>query len=149
MSKLSNPSNKYDLFSVAQYYSYLGLAKKFDLLPTEKYYIINILRDGNTTKAASIDGVSIKFLKDGVDVLEEPLRDKPITDICNLSISLNKFRSPFKLAKNETVFRKGRKTIVSSYQPISLLPILSEVIEKRVYKQTTKLLNYIILNSNF
>ena len=107
------------------------------------------MRDDNTTKAASIDGVSIKFLKDGVDVLEEPLRDKPITDICNLSISLNKFRSPFKLAKNEIVFRKGRKTNVSSYQPISLLPILSEVIEKRVHKQTTKLLNYIILNSNF
>ena len=72
-----NPSNKYGVLSVAQYYSHLGLTKKCDLLPTEA---------------------------------------KPI-------------------------FKKGRKTDVSNYQPISLLPILSKVIEKIVHKQTTKFLN--------
>ena len=35
VSKLPNPSNKYDLLSVAQYYRHLGLIKKFELLPTE------------------------------------------------------------------------------------------------------------------
>ena len=35
-SKLPNPSNKYGVLSVAQYYSHLGLTKKFQLLPTEK-----------------------------------------------------------------------------------------------------------------
>ena len=61
---------------------------------------------------------------------------KPITDICNLSKSLNKFRSAFKLAK-----AKGRKTNMSIFRPISLLPILSKVNEKVVHEQTTKLLN--------
>ena len=37
VSKLANPSNKYGLLSVAQYYSHLGLTKKFELLPAEKY----------------------------------------------------------------------------------------------------------------
>ena len=36
-----------------------------------------------------------------------------ITDICNLSISFNKFPSAFKLAKVKPIFKKGRKTNVS------------------------------------
>ena len=34
--KLPNPSNKYGVLSVAQYYKHLGLTKKIDLRPTEK-----------------------------------------------------------------------------------------------------------------
>ena len=37
--------------------------------------------------------------------------------------------------------KKRRKTNVSNYRPISLLPILSKVIEKVVHEQTTKFLN--------
>ena len=36
VSKLPNASNKYGALSVAQYYSHLGLTKKFDLLPVVK-----------------------------------------------------------------------------------------------------------------
>ena len=43
LSKLPNPSNKIGVLSVAQYYSHLGLTKKFDLLPKEKDYILEIL----------------------------------------------------------------------------------------------------------
>ena len=39
VSKLPNCSNKDGVLSVAQSYSHLGLTKKFDLLPTEKYYV--------------------------------------------------------------------------------------------------------------
>ena len=83
MSKLPNPSNKYGLVSVAQYYSHLGLTKKFDLLPTEKDYIFKILRDMATSKAAGIDRLPERFLEDDINVLA-----KPITDICNFSISI-------------------------------------------------------------
>ena len=86
VSKFPNPSNKYGVLSVAQYYSHLRLTKKFGLLPTEKDYVLKILRDISTSKAAGIDRLPGRFLKDGVDVLA-----KPVTDICNLSISLNKF----------------------------------------------------------
>ena len=55
VSKLPNSSNKYGVFSVAQYYSHLGLTKKFDLYFTsaEKEYILKILRDIGTTKAVT------------------------------------------------------------------------------------------------
>ena len=136
VSKLPNPSNNYGVLSVAQYYSHLGLTKKFNLLPTEKDYVLKILRDIGTSKAAGIDRLPGRFLKDGADVLA-----KPVTDIRNLSISLNKFPRAFKLAKAKPIFKKGRKTNVSSYRPISLLPILSKVIEKVVHEQTTKFSN--------
>ena len=45
VSYLTNPSNKYGVLSVAQYYSHLRLTKKFDLLPIEKDYVLKILRD--------------------------------------------------------------------------------------------------------
>ena len=119
MSKLPNPSNKYDLFSVAQYYSYLELIKRFDLLPTEKDNILKILRGIDTSKSCRLPG---RFLKKyGANVLA-----KPITGICNLSISLNIFPSAFKLAKVSPIFKKGRKT----NSQIFSLPILSKVIEK-------------------
>ena len=38
VSKLPNPSNKYDVLSIAQHYSHLRLTKKFDLLSTETSY---------------------------------------------------------------------------------------------------------------
>ena len=118
VSKLPNPSNKYDVLSVAKYYSHLGLTKKFELLPTQKDYILY-----------GIDRLPGRFLNDGANVLA-----KPFTDICNFSISLNKFPSAFKLAKVKPIFKKGRKTV-------SLLPILSKLIEKVVHEQTTNFLN--------
>ena len=86
VSKLPNPSNKYGVLLVAQYYNHLGLT----YLPTEKDYVLKILRDIDTSKAAGIDRLCERFLNDGSNVLA-----KPVTDICNLSISLNKFPSAF------------------------------------------------------
>ena len=94
--------------------------------------MLKILRDIDTSKAAGIDRLLGRFLKDGANVLA-----KPVTDICNLSMSLNKFPSSLKLAKVKPI----SKTSVSNYRPISLLPILSKVIEKIVHEQTTKFLS--------
>ena len=63
VSKLPNPSNKYGVLSAAQYYSHLGLTKKLELLPTEKDYILETLRDFDTSKAAGIDRFPGRFLK--------------------------------------------------------------------------------------
>ena len=43
VSKLPNPSNKYGVLSVAPYYNHLGLTKRFDVLSTEKDYVLEIL----------------------------------------------------------------------------------------------------------
>ena len=113
VSKLPNLSNKYGVLSVAQCYSHLGLTKEFDLLSTQKDYVLKILKDIDTSKAAGVDRHPGGFLKDGVDVLA-----KPATDICSLSISLNKFPRAFKLAKVELIFKKT-KTVMFQITDLS------------------------------
>ena len=87
-------------------------------------------------KASGIDNISGKFFKDGAEILA-----KPISQICNLSIKKSKFPSQCKIAKVTPLFKKGSKTDPKNYRPISLLPIISKVIEKVVYEQTQKYLD--------
>ena len=49
--------------------------------------ISNLLKSCNVNKAARVDNVSGRFLKDGADVL-----GIPITQICNVSIKLFHFK---------------------------------------------------------
>ena len=70
---------------------------------------------GNTSKAAGIDRLPRRFLKDGANVLA-----KPVTDVCNLSTSLNKFPNAFKLAKVTTIFSKKNEKIMSQINDLSL-----------------------------
>ena len=103
ISSLPNPSYKYGVLSVAQYYSHLELTKKFDLLPIENNYVIKILRDIDSSKAVGIDRLPWRFLKNCTDVLA-----KVVTNICNF-LSLNRFSSAFKLPKVKPIFKKWQK----------------------------------------
>ena len=75
MSKLPNPSNKYCVLLVPQYYGHLCLTKKFNLLPAKKDYILYILRSINTKKAAGIDRFPGRFLGVSNNVLANLVTD--------------------------------------------------------------------------
>ena len=45
------------------------------------------------------------------------------------------------MAKWKPLFKKGSKTNPSNYRPISLLPLISKVIEKRIHEQTSTFLS--------
>ena len=53
----------------------------------------------------------------------------PISALCKLSISLGVFPNAYKVAKLKPIFKKGKKTDLSNYRPISSLPSVSKVIE--------------------
>ena len=78
-----------------------------------------------------IDNLAGKFLKEGASVLASP-----ITDLCNLSISLSSFPDDCKIAKLKPLYKKEAKTKPKNYRPISLLPLISKVIEKVIHNQT-------------
>ena len=71
------------------------------------------------SKAPGIDKLPGSFLKDGAKILS-----KPISEICNLSISHAIFLNACKVAKVKPVFKKGTKVDPSNYMPIPLLPII-------------------------
>ena len=66
-----------------------------------------------------------------------------LTHVFNLSMLNGKFITSFKTAKVIPIFKKGNRTIVSNYRPISLLPVptMSKVLEKIMYYQVISFLN--------
>ena len=61
---------------------------------------------------------------------EAKVLSKPFSDLCNLSITSDKFLEIFKIADLKPFYKKGSLTEPCNYRPISLLPLISEVIEK-------------------
>ena len=83
--------------------------------------------------------VSGRFLKDGANILA-----KPIAKICNISILSGLFPSDCKIAKLKPLYKKGLKTNPENFRPISLLPLISKVIERIVYDQVD---NFLLQNN--
>ena len=78
---------------------------KLNFLTVQSNTISNFLKACNFNKAARIDDVSGRFLKDGANVLAIP-----ITHICDLSIKLSHLPKDRKVAKFKPLYKKGTKT---------------------------------------
>ena len=74
-------------------------------------------------------------MKDGAENLA-----KPLSEICNLPITYRNFLNACKVAKLKLFFKKGKKTDPSNYRPISLLPLISKVLERVIHDQTNAFL---------
>ena len=95
------------------------------LLPID--FVQKQLQSLEIDKATGLDGLSVKFLKLSTNVITAPL-----TKILNLSIITGIFPESFKKAKVTPCFKKGDKSEKANYRPISILPILSKIIERHV-----------------
>ena len=95
--------------------------KPFHLSDTSEEEVFKIMQGIDISKAAGIDNLSGKFLKDGTEILA-----KPLNEICNLPItSRTFFRIPVKLQSSNLFLRKAKKIDPSNYRPISLPPLIS------------------------
>ena len=75
MKKLRKYPNKFTLNTVFQ-------SDSFNFATASENSILAILKNTKVSKAAGLDSLSGRFLKDGAKVLA-----KPITELCNLSIT--------------------------------------------------------------
>ena len=100
----------------------------FHIKSTSEEKVFKINENIETFKAAGIDKLPGRFLKDGAEILS-----MPISEICDLSISHGIFPNACKVAKLNLIFKKETKVDPSNYRPISLLPLISKIIEKVVY----------------
>ena len=94
------------------------------------------MKNVEVTKAAGIDQISGRILKDGVQILA-----KPISHLCNLSMTLRSFPNACTIAKVKPLFKKGLKMDPSNYRPISLLPLLSKDFERVLLDQIKEFLS--------
>ena len=137
LKKLSSLPNKFGKETVKKYYKNINLdGKSFSFRPTTQASVLKLLEEVNPSKTAGIDNLAGKFLKEGAPALASP-----ITDLCNLSISLSSFPDDCKIAKLKPLDKKEAKTKPKNYRPISLLPLISKVIEKVILNQTQNFLD--------
>ena len=125
LDRLPTAPNRFNKNSVSTYYSSLNLEKKFNFSRVTVETVQDILKNFDVTKSAGIDNISGLFLKDGAEVLSSP-----IAQLCNLSILTSSFPDACKTAKLLPLYKKGCKTDSQNYRPISLLPLVSKIIEK-------------------
>ena len=90
----------------------------------------------NPNKSYGIDGIKARFLKDASSEIKGP-----ITHIINLSIDTNKVPTEFKYARVKPLFKKGNRNLVENYRPVSILSVVSKILEKAIYVQFEKYLN--------
>ena len=136
MAKLAKSPYRYTIKFVSDYDKKFSLSENFKFDSTTEGSLFNVLKNFEVTKAAGLNQISRKCLKDGARILA-----KSISELCDLNVALGSFPDACKIAKVKPLFKKGSKTDPSSYRPISLLPLLCKVFEKVVLDQTEELLS--------
>ena len=97
--------------------------------------VLKFLQDLDENKAAGLDNLSGKSSKNGTTILT-----KTISEVCNLSIKYSIFLSYCKIAKLKPLFEKVSKPAPKNDRHISLLSLISEIIEKVFYDKTQSFL---------
>ena len=97
-----------------------------------------------STKATGLDGISARLLKDAAPEVSES-----ITYIINLTISTSTIPSEWKAAKVTPIYKSGDKSDPNNYRPISVLPLISKVMERAIQSQLeTFLIKHNLLSIN-
>ena len=108
VQKLTTAPNKFVNKSVEDYYNMFNFYhKKLTFQTIQTKCISDLLKNCNTNKAAGIDNLSGRFLKDGTDILTIP-----ITQLCNLSIKFSHFPKDCKVAKFKPLYKKGELKLI-------------------------------------
>ena len=115
-------------------YERLMFLPRIDLDTTRR-----ILLSMDKKKAAGADGISVRGLVEGGDVVLPA-----ITDLINASINSHCIPKELKVSVVTPVYKSGKKSVYNNYRPISVLPALDKIMERYVH---TKVMDYLESNN--
>ena len=110
--------------------SFKNPSPNINLKSTSTKEIENIIKSLKPKNSFGYDGISTKLLK-----ISSPFISSPLTHICNKYLYSGIFPDCLKYAVVKPLFKKGDKSKISSYRPISILSSFSKVLEKVMYNQ--------------
>ena len=102
-------------------------SERFILQPISEKFILKQLRDLKVKKATGLDGIPARFLKDSATVIAPT-----VTFLVNLSLSTGSVPDEWKKARVVPLYKSGGRENMDNYRPISILPVLSKILEKAV-----------------
>ncbi len=91
-----------------------------------------IIKSLSNSKAKDFWGLDSSLIKKHREILTPA-----ITYIVNKSIDESIFPSVFKTAVITPIYKSGSKNEISNYRPISILPVVSKILEKAILEQLT------------
>lgn len=112
--------------------------------PVNSDTIILIIKSMKNSNSCGCDGIQLQFLKDSL-----PVVIPYITCILNTSIVTGTFPQQWKEAIIVPILKSGNTDEPQNYRPISLLPILSKILEKVIACQLSNYLeeNHLLSNT--
>jgi exonuclease III len=102
----------------------------FSFEPAQNPEISKVIKSLKTKDSTGFDNISTRLLKFINNEISPVL-----CLIINQSLLTGIFPSKLKIAKIIPIYKKGDNMIFSNYRPVSLLPSISKVFEKIVFKQ--------------
>ena len=105
------------------------------IMPTDEYEIKKII--GNLKiSAAGWDELSAKIIKEcRNDILY------PLAHVFNRSLTQGVFPSELKIAKVIPLYKGDSKCLLSNYRPVSILPVMSKILERLMYNRLLSFIN--------
>ena len=97
---------------------------------TTTYEINKIMSSLKSKNSHDYDEISTKILK-----ASAPFILSPLTYIFSKVLSSGIFPDCLKFSEVQPLFKKGEKTEISNYRPITLLPSSLKIIEKIIYRR--------------
>ena len=105
----------------------------FNFVEVDQQQIEKEILKLDANKASQSSDIPIKIVKENIDVFSDFLCSS-----FNSSIKLSKFPENLKQADITPAYKKGKKDVKGNYRPVSILPNLSKVFEKLMFKQMSQ-----------
>lgn len=109
------------------------------LRPASEQEVVVEIRNMDAKKSSGPDGIPAKFVKDHHRTFSILIRD-----VFNEAISTGVFPDCLKVARVTPFHKSGSKTDINNYRPISVLSVLSKLIEKLL---VTRLQSFLRINN--
>ena len=98
--------------------------------PISSYDVSKLLAEMPRDKATGLDNIQARLLK-----MASPAISDSLAYIFNMSLALGKFPDAWKNARVSAIYKKGPRVDPGNYRPISILPVVSKLLERIVHKQ--------------
>ena len=131
VEKLPKCTNKFNSSFVFNFYSSKGVKpNSYNFSMVLESQVLKYIDKLGFNKATGLDGIPARFVKDSASIIANPL-----SHIINLSIIQGLVPDDLKLARVVPLHKKNDKTEVGNYRPVSILNIISKILERVIYDQ--------------
>ena len=103
--------------------------------------INKVIRSLDAKKATRSDKIPVKVIKMSAYII-----DKHLTNIINNDLLRNSFSDSAKIASVRPIFKKGERTEIGNYRPVSILNCFSKIYERFLHNQIASFSNKFLLD---